>query len=211
MNLKEAFRYQNFLEAVLNDASTSIYSKEHCLTVKRKHLRNAVNPDVENESEIVEVDEFFSNDDVLKLIEFAVNQKNALTEAIGETKRGLSFDLDAAIATNKYRQRACSSIRTMLSRSIPGKYTERGAGFKFNVEGNQTTYYYDIEVTKEVAYDIDTAKKKLKEFIAKSDKVSADIDFVMVNAQVGYVPPFDVNDSFEDIMTEFLNKDTTAA
>lgn len=208
MNLKEAFRYQNFLEGILDAASRSIYSSEHCLVVKREHLRNAVNPEAENENEIVKVDEFFSNDDVLKFIEYAITQKTALTEAIGATKHGLSFDLDAAIATNKYRQKACSAIRMMLTRSVPSKRVERGSGFKFNVEGNQTTYYYDIEVTKEVAYDIDAAKKKLKEFIAESDKVSANIDFVMVNAQVDYVPPFDVNDGFEDVMNEFLSKET---
>ena len=85
MNLKEAFRYQNFLEGILDAASRSIYSSEHCLVVKREHLRNAVNPEAENENEIVKVDEFFSNDDVLKFIEYAITQKTALTEAIGAT------------------------------------------------------------------------------------------------------------------------------
>lgn len=211
MNLKEAFRYQNFLEGILDSASRSLCTTDHCLKVERKHLRNAVNPEVADETEVVEVDEFFSNDDVMSFMAFAIGEKKTLTEAIGETKNGLSFDLDAAIASNKYRQKVCGAIRTMLRYSVPNKRIERGSGFKFNVEGNQTTYYYDIEVTKEVAYDIDAAKKRLKELIAESDKVSADIDSAMVNAQVNYVPPFDVNDGFEDVMTDFLSKGTTTA
>ena len=45
MNLKEAFRYQNFLDRVFGAAAISIQVRDHCLTQTREHLCNKVNPD----------------------------------------------------------------------------------------------------------------------------------------------------------------------
>ena len=206
MNLKESFRYQNFIEAAIRTAGNSITATDHCLTVTKKHLRSAVNPDAEDVDEVVEVDKFFSNDDVLRFRGYMITQRQTLSEAISAAKGGLGFDVDAGIATNKSRQLVCNNIRSMLRNSIPSKRTTSGTDCKFNVEGNQVSYYYNVEVEKKVAYDIDAAKKLLKELIVKSDEVSAQIDAAMVNTQVNYEPPFDVNDSFEDVMNAFLAK-----
>lgn len=43
MNLKESFRYQNFLSSKINEASTSLVISSHCLTTTKNHLRNKVN------------------------------------------------------------------------------------------------------------------------------------------------------------------------
>ena len=40
--------------------------------------------------------------------------------------------------------------------------------------------------------------------MSKADKVSAEIDAALINTQVEYEPPFNVNDSFDDVMEEFL-------
>lgn len=82
---------------------------------------------------------------------------------------------------------------------------ERGTDYKFNVEGNQTMYYYDIEVEAKEAFDRSKAKEIMRNLIQDADKTSAEIDAAMINTQVEYDAPFDVNDSFEDVMTEFLS------
>ena len=48
MNLKEAFRYQNFLDRVFGAAAISIQVRDHCLTQTREHLCNKVNPDADD-------------------------------------------------------------------------------------------------------------------------------------------------------------------
>jgi hypothetical protein len=53
------------------------------------------------------------------------------------------------------------------------------------------------------AYDKEGAKQYMRSVITDADKVSADIDSAMINTQVDYAPVFDVNDTFEDAMTEF--------
>lgn len=47
------------------------------------------------------------------------------------------------------------------------------------------------------------AKEAMKKIAAEADVISAKIDEAMVNAVVHYNPPYDVNDSFEDVMAEF--------
>lgn len=205
MNLKESFRYQNFLDSKLNEARYSIGERSHALKTTKVHLKNKANPDAENITEVVEVEDFFPNDDVVAFMCWIVAERQKLTEAIYKAKASLDFCLDAAIETNKFRQHTSSAVKGML-RFTPSKKTEQGRDYKFNVEGNQTPYYYDIETSFEENFTRDNAKKVVRDMITKADKTSAEIDSAMINTTVDYEPLFDVNDSFEDVMAEFTEK-----
>ena len=204
MNLKESFRYQNFLENMLAYAGNSLTDREHSLTITKNHLRKKANAEAEDMMETVDVGEFFKNDDVLKFMTMLVEERSKLTNAIGKAKASIGFDLDAAIETNKFRQTVANRVKTML-RFTASKRTERGTDYKFNVEGNQTQYYYDIEVKANEAFDRSVAKDTMRKLILEADKVSAEIDSAMINTMVEYDAPFNVNDSFEDVMTDFLS------
>ena len=205
MNLKESFRYQNFLDGKLNDARYSIADRTHALKVTKVHLKKKANPDAEDITEVVEVEEFIPNDDVIAFMCWLVAERQKLTEAICTAKASLSFSLDAAIEANKFRQYTASAVKGML-KYTPSKKTEQGRDYKFNVEGNQTPYYYDIETSFEEAFTRDSAKKAVRDMITAADKTSAEIDSAMINTVVDYTPVFDVNDSFEDVMAEFIAK-----
>ena len=206
MNLKESFRYQNFLENMLAYAGNSLTDREHSLTITKNHLRKKANAEAEDMMETVDVGEFFKNDDVLKFMTMLVEERSKLPKAIGKAKASIGFDLDAAIETNKFRQTVANRVKTML-RFTASKRTERGTDYKFNVEGNQTQYYYDIEVKANEAFDRSVAKDTMRKLILEADKVSAEIDSAMINTMVEYDAPFNVNDSFEDVMTDFLSKE----
>lgn len=203
MNLKESFRYQNFLESMMGFAGNSITDREHSLAVTKKHLRNKTNNEAEDMNEIVDFGEFYKNDDVLKFMLFLVNEREKLTTAIGKAKASIGFDLDAAVETNKFRQTLVQRTKTML-RYTSSKKVERGTDYKFNAEGNQNQYFYDIEVESTEAFNRESAKCVMKEIATKADETSAKIDSAMINTQVEYIPPFNVNDSFEDVMEIFL-------
>lgn len=205
MNLKESFRYQNFLDGKLNDARYSIGDRNHALKVTKLHLKKKANPDAEDITEVVEVEEFIPNDDVIAFMCWLVEERQKLTEAICAAKASLGFSLDAAIEANKFRQYTASAVKGML-KYTPSKKTEQGRDYKFNVEGNQTPYYYDIETSFEEAFTRDSAKKVVRDMITAADKTSAEIDSAMINTVVDYTPVFDVNDSFEDVMAEFIAK-----
>lgn len=204
MNLKESFRYQNFLDSMMRSAANSIVNREHCLTVTRTHFRSKANPDAVDITENVEVENYFKNDDVLRFMQWLVNEKKTLTEAISKAKESIDLDLDAAIETNKFRQQVSNSIKSML-RFTPRKTVEQGRDYKFNVEGNQTAYYYDIETESTEAYDKDNAKELMRNMISYADEVSTNIDLALINTTVDYEPKYDVNESFEDVMEMFIS------
>lgn len=205
MNLKESFRYQNFLENMMSEASSSLTSREHSLTITKKHLRNKANADAQDMDETVDVGEFYKNDEVLSFMLLLVDERQKLTDAIGRAKASVGFDIDAAVETNKFRQTVAARTKAML-RFVASKRIEQGRDYKFNVEGNQTQYYYDIEVEATEAFDRNRAKDVVRKIMSQADKASAEIDSALINTKVEYEPPFNVNDSFDDVMKEFLAK-----
>lgn len=108
MNLKESFRYQNFLENMLACSGNSLTDREHSLAITKNHLRKKANAEAEDVVETVDYGEFFHNDDVLRFMSRLVEEREKLTNAIGKAKASIGFDLDAAIETNKFRQSAAS-------------------------------------------------------------------------------------------------------
>ncbi|MCM1569123.1 MAG: hypothetical protein NC081_06715 [Roseburia sp.] len=203
MNLKEAFRYQNFLGQIMSEAGNSLTKQEHCLTTTKRHLRNKANPEAQDMQEEVDFGEFYKNDDVLDLMLLLVDEREKLSTAIGKAKASVRFDIDAAVETNKFRQIVVLRAKSML-RNSASKRIEQGRDYKFNVEGNQTQYFYDIEVETADAFDRARAKDVAREIMSKADVASAEIDAALINTQVDYVPPFNVNGSFDDVMEEFL-------
>ena len=203
MNLKESFRYQNFLGSLLSSAVSSLTDMQHCLTTTKTHLRSKANSDAADVTETVDVGEFHKNDDVLSFMLYIIEEREKLTTAISQAKASVGFDLDAAVETNKFRQTVSRNINMML-RFKGAKRTERGTDYKFNAEGNQTPYYYDIEVVTSENFDRAKAKAAAQSIIAKADEVSATIDAALINTRVEYEAPFNVNDSFDDSMVAFL-------
>lgn len=208
MNLKESFRYQNFLDRLMQEACGSIQCGNHALKITKVHNKTKANPDATDLSEVIEVEDFFPNDDVIRFIEWLIVEREKLTKAISAAKIAVGFDIDAAVETNKFRQQANQAVKRMLSYRV-GKRTERGQDYKFNAEGNQMPYYYEIDVISAEAYDKAKSKEFMRKVIIEADKTSADIDSAMINSSVDYHARFDVNESFDDVMADFLKSEIT--
>ena len=135
-------------------------------------------------------------------MKWIIDERYKLTRAIGLAKTKAGIDIDADIETNKIRQTACESIKRMLQYTT-AKKTETGKAYKFNAEGNQSPYYYTIEVETTEAFDRDKAKDLMYEIIAESDKKSSEIDSALINTVVDYEPVYSVNLSYDDIVRDF--------
>lgn len=204
MNLKESFRYQKFLDTMMSQARRSLGDPDHALRVTRKHLRSAANPDADDVEEIIEPDTpFFPNDVVVRFMDWLVTERQNLSAAIGRAKGSAGFDIDAAIETNKFRQMVYNSIKSMLAYHS-SKSKIQGRDYRFNLNGDQTPYYYEIEMTKAEAFDREASRDVMRRMITEADQVSADIDAALINIQVDYTPRFDVNESFDDVMAAFV-------
>lgn len=205
MNLKEGFRYQSFLDKLMKDAAYYVSTPINCLKITKNHKKSKANPDAEDLLEDVKNTSEFRIDDVVMFMDWLAKQREKLTEAINKTKHSLSIDIDAYIESNKFSRLMQNSISQALSVK-PYEKIEQGRDYKFNAEGNQTPYYYDIESVAVDSYDRDKIKQMLRLAAKMSDCRSSEVDYAMVSATVEYTPIYDVNDSFEDVMTDFVKR-----
>ena len=203
MNLKESFRYQKFLDILMRSASSMLQNPYHCLETTKVHNRNAVNPDAADFTEVVDDGEFVPNDTMLAFMVHMIEEREKLSTAISKAKQSVGFDIDAAIETNKFRQVLNNSIRQML-RQVGTKRKIKETDYKFDINGQQVAYRYDVDVTTSERYDKNNAKTIMRSVIGKADAVSADVDAAMINTMVEYEPPYDVNESFDDVLEAFM-------
>ena len=202
MNLKEAFRYQNFLSSMLNNARSNLCQRDHALKTIETHRKSAADPDACDVVEVANNKVFEPNDNVIKFILWLIDEREKLSLAISWAKKDALVDIDAEIIANKFRQNASDAIRIMLSFE-PTTRKDVGRGYKFNNEGVQAPYVYDIEITQEELFDRDASKSIMMELLEQADRKSAEIDSAMVNTEVLYTPVFNVNSTFADVMAEF--------
>ena len=86
MNLKEAFRYQNFLDRLLNQTMATMSIQDNLLEVSKVHRRSKAISSAEDETEVAEVTELVVPDTAISLALSIVKEKDALTKAIGVAK-----------------------------------------------------------------------------------------------------------------------------
>jgi hypothetical protein len=211
MNLKEAFRYQNFLESLLTTAGGYLSDTDYVTTTKREHLRSAANPGATDETLLVAAEKPFDCD-VNTLVDFTVHiigEKELLGTAISSAKKSCKLDIDSAIAMNRSRQ----SVRQLMERLAGVKSREidsTGHDYRLNNEGNQTSYVYKIKEVVTIDFDRNKVKGIAKALARKSDEVSAELDGLVLSTEVGYTPRYDINDSFEDVLAAYTGGAETA-
>jgi len=212
MNMKEAFRFQNKLEAVLIEAQDILKNDRNVMKTELHYLRSKVmseaSDEVVQESPAVDLGE----DNVTALIRFTMfilGEKEKLFRAIRKAKNEQAVDIDSEVSLNGTRQSVAASLRRLAGlRASETVVSNGGYGYRFNAEGNQVMYKCDVRKVTSINYDRNVVRNLLKELDAKSDAVSADIDRCVVNATVDYTEPFDVNASFGDIFENWLERKT---
>lgn len=199
MNLKEAFRYQNLLTELSARAREYLGVKANVIKARQIHKRNEVNPevpDLEKEDDVVRL---YDPNRVIQLLIDLIEEKERLTVAINEAKAECHVDIDGLVEGNKLRQNAISRLELIKNIRVEPS-TETGRGYKFNAEGNQVSYYYDIESLPERLFDIEDVKKKIRDLRAVSESVSNQVDVLRVTTLVDFEPMFPITATFEEIM-----------
>lgn len=210
MNLKEAFRYQNFLESQITALTHYLTFKMNVVKVSQLHKRNDANPDAENETVDATAERQYSAspDEVARILALLLNEKvlcgEAITRAKAEYEKSEGFDLDAQVAANKQRQSIAKTL-TMIGGYKETKRISAGTGYKFNAEGVQAPYRYDIEETTSPDFDAATMKCLGKELLRVADNVSAAVDRCLIESNVEFTPMFSPMDSIEDIIETTRN------
>ena len=207
MNLKEAFRYQNAIQSMLSSALAELQDRSNILKVSTTHFRSKVRSDAQD----VTIEDNANSEYAGKanlLVEFAsmlLEEKEKLTKAIHTAKALLEVDMDGEVALNQERQRFASTLRVMTGyKSSEVILPNGGSGFCFNGEGNQVAYHCEAKRVTTIDFDRNKVRALAAELGKKSDGISAELDKCMVNTEVSYEAPFDVNDNFDAVFSKFI-------
>ena len=203
MNLKEAFRYQNKLQWLMTEAEEILRRDRNVVKVEQTALLHKVNPDAVDETTIEPADTVYADQitDIAVLLMFLLGERERLTRAIREAKKAMDMDFDGEVSLNTRRQELASIFRNMLQlRSSETVISGGGVGYKFNAEGNQVSYRCDLKTVTTINFDRSKIRSYAAALSRKADEISADLDKRMVNTEVSYEPPFDVNDTFAEVL-----------
>lgn len=205
MNLKESFRYQNYLDGLFNQACGCLANTKNVTVTIQEHLRSSANPEATNETTVVEVERSYSctNDQLIDFVSDLIDERRRVALAIHEAKAAAQFASDAEISVNRAVQYAARTLSN-LGAMKPGEKIIRGTGYKFNAEGNQVPYNYDIKETITLGFDQKKAKETAKSLYALADKVSADADRFLIETEIDHNPKYNVNEGFDDAIGRFI-------
>ena len=210
MNLKEAFRYQNKIDSLIQEAELLMSDNSNLLQTKSTYLRHKVDPSYQDE-EVLEVnpsDYTAHMTDVVSMVLYLLDLKEKLSGAIRTTKNALPIDIDAEVTLNRARQQAAELLRTMANlRASEVTIANGGYGYRFNQEGNQVSYKCDVKKVKTITFNRNKVRGYLTDLSRKAESVSAEIDRCVVNAVVDIEMPFDVNASFDEVFEFFMTGD----
>ena len=209
MNLKDAFRAQNKLQAVMDEASYILQDDRNILKVTTTHLRSKVMADAQDAlTEDAAPSEFADHiNDVAAFLMEMLAQWERLSAAIHEAKATLPLDMDSEVGLNRVRQTLADTFRRMSAlRSSELVISGGGTGYRFNGEGNQVSYRCDAKRVTTINFNRTRVRGMATELGRKSDEVSAALDTCLVNTMVDYQLPLEMNDSFDVILSDFIEK-----
>ena len=199
MNLKESYRYANYLDGLLSTAYTYLRNKGFVTTTVEEHLRKQSNPDVENETIEVQkpFDVEFKPNDVIDFVVKVIEEKEKLSESIAKAKNTTDVNIDNAIAINKKKQ-GFVSVLNGIADIKPTEKVVNGTGYKFNQEGNQVKYFYNVKQITSIDFDRKNIRNLIKKYAKETDDISTKLDLIEVTTNVEYDPLFNINDNFEE-------------
>lgn len=201
MNLKESYRYANYLDNLLDTAYTYLRDRRFITTTKQEHLRSKANSEAENE--IIEVqkpyDVDFTPNNIVDFVVKVIDEKEKLSTAIAKAKVETEINIDNAIAMNKKKQAFVSVLNGMANIKASERQTS-GSDFKFNAEGNQVKYFYNITEITTIDYDRNSVRALTKKFLKETDEISAKLDAIEINTVLNFEPTFDINSTFEEVV-----------
>ena len=211
MNLKEAFRFQNKLQSLMDEAERILADDRNITQVKVTALYKKAMPEQENETTVEPAPSEYADhiDAVAAFLPHLLGEREKLSRAIRAAKERQEMDMDSEVSLNSTRQSLASFFRHMVDLRNSEKLLPGGAtGYRFNAEGNQVPFRCDAKRVVTIHYDRNRVRSYLKQLTEKSDQVSAQLDRCLINSQVDYDAPFDVNDSFAAVFGDYQERQT---
>ena len=183
MNLKEAFRFQNKLQSLMDEAERILADDRNITQVKVTALYKKAMPEQENETTVEPAPSEYADhiDAVAAFLLHLLGEREKLSRAIRAAKERQEMDMDSEVSLNSTRQSLASFFRHMVDLRNSEKLLPGGAtGYRFNAEGNQVPFRCDAKRVVTIHYDRNRVRSYLKQLTEKSDRVSAQLDRCLI-------------------------------
>ena len=211
MNLKDAFRAQNKLQALMDEAGDILQDRGNTLKVTTTHLRSKVMPEAQDAvTEDAALSEYAEHiNQVAAFLMDMLAEREKISTAISAAKSKLPLDVDSETGLNRVRQELAGIFRRMaVLRNSEVLIANGGSGYRFNGEGNQVSYRCDAKRVTTINFDRNKVRGMATELGRRADEVSARLDKCLVNTTVDYTLPFEMNNSFDTILSDFIQQQT---
>ena len=201
MNLKESYRYANYLDSLLRRAYTYLGNTGFVTTTVEEHLRSKSNPDVDDETIEVQkpYDVELTPNQVIDFVVKVLDEKEKLSEAIAEAKSTTEINIDNAISMNKKKQ-GFVSVLNGIADIKPSETKTTSKSYKFDINGEQKPYVYDVNRKTSIDFDRTDVRNLIKKYLKETDEISSKLDLIEITTQVDIEPIFDVNDKLEELV-----------
>ena len=115
MNLKEAFRYQNKLQSLLEEAQNILDCDSNVTKVANTYLRHKVMAEAEDETvmDVPQTEYYEQITDIARFMLYLLEEKSRLFVAIRKAKDALDMDMDSEVSLNTARQSVARTFKRM--------------------------------------------------------------------------------------------------
>lgn len=215
LSIKEAFRYQNFLDKNLSSLLSTLGNKSNALKVEEIHYKSKSNSEALDETVDQTAERTYPNATVVDLsflVKQLVNQKLKLSLAIENAKRdlflewkedGQSLTLDTAVEFAKKNREQANTLKYLVDLKASEKKSQ-ASSYKFNVAGDQVLYKYDVSQTTTLDFDKNIINDMYKKLLNVADTLSTQIELAMLKEIVDFVPLYNIHDSIVDVVDKYI-------
>lgn len=213
MNLVEACKLAKNIETLKYQIAEIVSSPDYSTKVVERHLKSKVDENLEDETIEREVTKIYdiTTEQAIQLLDILMQKKAQLSSAIEAAKHDIRIDVngmqlayDSAIEYNKSLRDLAILRMSKLNRIKEGIVKGTASAYRFNVEGNQTPYKYNVEVETTLLVDLKDTKKKEKEYRKLADEVSTKLDEAKLNTKIDLELGIEMNDTLEDVIENFI-------
>jgi hypothetical protein len=205
ITLKKSFELQNYMKNLLHLALASLGLTENITTTTQEHMRTKAFYGGEDETITKPKHPDFTHE-VMDVVDFACDiqrEMDLLTIAINNAKHSHEKDFDSMIAINN-RKRALLTRLEIMSSIKPTETIKSGQAWKFNEEGNQVAYSYDIKEVTTIDFDRNVIKSIISRIRKELDEYSVAIDEMQLETMVDFNTIYEIGDSLEDAIEKFI-------
>lgn len=213
ITLAKSFEWSGYLQDLMNNAVRVLTTKEMITEIKEEHLLSKSYSEATDEINIKDKPYVFEKNNgevftVNNILAFYLDLESELvklTKAINKAKCSGDIDFDGLVTINKSKRTTLNTL-TKMSNTKSSERKIVGYGTKFNEEGNQVKFAYDIKEIATIDFDRNKIKHLLSKYRKETDEVSEKIDSLKLSIMVDYSPTYELKESFEEALCRYWEK-----